>query len=97
MSIKALPYLAAAKLNLLYDRTAADLLEKDPKYLTTQSTYLDGFELLMETSGKATYEEIALVDPETLLLVGSTTRRHLVQSIDNYAEQALQDMEERAK
>ena len=52
MSIKNLPYLAAAKMTLLVDRTALDLVEEDPKYLTIKSTYLEAYDLVMATTGK---------------------------------------------
>jgi hypothetical protein len=89
MSIKSLPYLAAAKLSLLYDRTVKDLLVEEPQFLTRESTYLDVYDILMATAGKASYEEIAIVDNESGILIGSASRRALVQAIDNYAILAL--------
>lgn len=94
MSIKSLPYLAAAKMTLLVDRTATDLLEEDPKFLSIKSSYLDAYNLIMETAGRPTYEEIAVVDHDTHILVGSVTRRSLVKAIDNFALDALRRIDE---
>jgi chloride channel 2 len=94
MSIKSLPYLAAANLEHMRDRTAKDLVERDCLYLRTDATFNQAFDLLMKTSGNAKYEEIAVVDPVTMMLVGCTTRRAIVAAIDNFAEQAILDMDE---
>jgi chloride channel 2 len=89
MSIKALPYLPAAKLNELYNRTAVELIDPHCKYLTTESTYNEAYELLMATADASNYEEIAIVDPDTKFLVGAASRRALTQAIDNFVQQTV--------
>ncbi len=94
MTIKSLPYLAAAKANELQGRTAGDLVEDNCAWLSVRATYNEAYDLLLQTAGKPNYEEIAVVDPDTMLIVGSCTRPALVNAIDNFATKALNELNE---
>ena len=82
MSINGLPFLAAAELSELYNRVARDVMDRNPKFLTLKSTRKEAYALLVSTIGKASYDDIGIVDPEDDTLIGVVSRSGLSATID---------------